>query len=313
LTDILYSIVIPVFKNEASLTELLSALERVDLALDHQLELVFVVDASPDRSFEILRDALKTVSFRSQLLLLSRNFGSFPAARAGLAAARGTYFMIMAADLQDPPDFAVTLLREVALGDCDVALGTRNSRNDTFFAKMNSRLFWFFYKKWIVRDLPHGGVDLFACNKVFRDQLLALKESNTSLVGLIFWVGFRRKFIPYDRLPRPYGESAWTFRKKTRYLADSVFSFTDLPIRLLTTLGLLGLAVSLTFGIFVSVARLSGFIPVPGYSATVLTILFFAGLNSFGLGLLGSYVWRTYENTKSRPESIVMRHEKFTN
>jgi hypothetical protein len=163
----------------------------------------------------------------------------------------------------------------------------------------------------VQRELPRGGIDVFGCNRSFRDQLLKLNESNSSLVGQLIWLGFRRKLIPYRREPRAAGKSAWTFRRKLNYLMDSAFAFSDLPIRMFIFLGGLGLLAAIGFGFAVLAARLAGYVDVPGYTATVITILFFSGLNLFGLGIIGSYVWRAYENTKSRPLAVVMREERF--
>jgi hypothetical protein len=159
--------------------------------------------------------------------------------------------------------------------------------------------------------MPSGGVDVFGCNLAFRDQLVKLGESGSTLVGLLFWLGFRRKLIPYQRRARQHGRSAWTLARKLRYLVDSVFAFSDLPVRLLVGLGGAGLLFSLFFGLIVFIARISGLIPVPGYAATVLVISFFAGLNSLGLGIIGSYVWRAFENTKRRPQAVVMSRTDF--
>ena len=167
------------------------------------------------------------------------------------------------------------------------------------------------YRRFVIPEIPKGGADVFGCTRAVRDQVLRLKEGNSSLIGLLFWVGFRRCLVPYERLPRREGKSAWTLGKKLTYLNDSVFSFSDLPIRLLTRAGLFGLAVSLFFSFGVLIWRLSGPTPVPGYAATVLVVTFFGALNLFGLGVIGSYVWRSFENTKGRPEYIVQAWEEF--
>jgi hypothetical protein len=157
--------------------------------------------------------------------------------------------------------------------------------------------------------MPEGGVDVFGCNLAFRQQLLALEESRSSLIALIFWLGFRRKLVAYDRQARQAGVSAWTLRKKVDYMLDSVFAFTDAPIRALTHLGLLGCALAVLLGLAVLVARLTGQIEVPGYTPTMLVVLFFGGLNLLGLGIVGTYAWRAYENTKGRPLAIVASQE----
>jgi glycosyltransferase involved in cell wall biosynthesis len=307
----MYSLVIPVYRNEGSIPELVDAVTELDGKLGGRLEVVFVVDGSPDRCAELLRERLPALGVEARLLVLSRNFGSFPAVRAGLAEAQGPYYATLAADLQEPPELVLSYFQALESGEVDVALGQREGRDDPLISRLSSSLFWFLYRRFVQREMPKGGVDSFGCNQAFRDRLLALEESNSTLVGLIFWLGFRRKLIPYRRHARRHGRSAWTLGKKTRYLLDSVFAFSDLPIRLLVLLGGLGLMLSVSLSLVVVLARFTGTIEVPGYAATVLVISFFAALNSFGLGILGSYVWRAFENTKGRPQVVVMDRSEF--
>jgi glycosyltransferase involved in cell wall biosynthesis len=305
-----YSVVVPVYRNEASIPRLLAALRELDTSLGGELEAVFVVDGSPDKSFELLKTALPGLNFSAQLLAHSRNFGSFAAIRSGLATARGDYFAVMAADLQEPPELLESFFRSLDSQECDVAVGKRSGRSDPLIARSFAKFFWKTYRRLIVPEMPDGGVDIFGCNRQFRDQLLLLEESRSSLIALVFWLGFRRKEFPYERRAREEGKSAWTFRKKVDYMMDSIFAFTDYPIRLLMNIGAVGSVVSVILALVVLIARLSGAIDVPGYAATVLVVLFFGALNLFGLGLVGSYAWRAYENTKRRPFAVIaMRME----
>lgn len=305
------SLIIPVYRNEESIPDLLTALGTLAGQLADPLEVVFVVDGSPDRSHAMLAQALPNMPFCSQLLLHSRNFGSFAAIRTGLEAARGTFFAVMAADLQEPPELAETFFTQLRGGNVDVVVGTRDSRADPLGSRLASTLFWWLYRKLINPEVPPGGVDVFGCNRAFRDHLLAMGESNSSLVGLMYWMGFRRGCVAYSRREREHGKSAWTFRRKLKYMLDSIFSFSDLPIRLLLLVGLCGIGVAALLGIVVLALRLGGGAMVPGYAATMITILFFGGLNAFGLGLIGAYVWRAFANTQGRPLAIVMNRHAF--
>lgn len=311
----MYSVIIPVYRNAEFIPELITEFTRVAEVIEGRFgmstEFVFVVDASPDNSYELLREALPKASFSSQLILHARNFGSFAAIRTGLQAGKGQYFGIIAADLQEPPDLLVQFLEALVTGSHDVVIGVRESRDDPKVSKFASNAFWNFYRRWIVKEIPEGGVDVFCVNLRIRDELIKLQESHSSLVGLLFWLGFRRHHITYSRRKRAYGKSAWTFAKKLNYLLDSIFAFTDLPIRLMTVLGLGGTLVALAIGIVVSLFRLIGDIEVPGYAATIVVIAFFGALNTLGLGLVGAYAWRAYENTKGRPLAIVQRFISF--
>jgi len=300
-----YSIVIPVYRNEESIPRLLDALTDISRSLDEQAEVVFVVDGSPDGSYALLNQAIDSLDFPAQLLAHSRNFGSYPAIRSGLQVARGQFLGVMAADLQEPPELMTAFLTALAADECDVAVGTRTGRNDPFFTRLSSGIFWRLYRRFVIRDMPTGGVDVFGCNRAFCDQLLQLEESRSSLIALIFWMGFRRKLVGYERQERQEGRSSWTLAKRIDYMMDSVFAFTDLPIRLVTRIGLIGSLGAAALGICVAAARLSGMIEVPGYAATMLVVLFLGALNLLALGLVGTYAWRTYENTKRRPTAIV--------
>ena len=227
------SLIIPIYRNEENLPRLLEALTNLDAQLNGDFEVVFSVDGSPDRCYELLREQLPRVAFRSTLLLLSRNFGSFSAITAGLEAARGDYFAALAADLQEPPELAVRFLEILLSGEADIVFGSREHRSDPFLTEVASSTFWSLFRRYIIKDMPRGGVDVFGCNAVVRDRILTFRESNTNLIALLFWIGFRRSYVGYERHARQEGKSAWTWRKKLRYSINSVFNFTDIPITLL--------------------------------------------------------------------------------
>lgn len=305
------SLIIPVYRNEGSIPELLAAVQGLHQQLAGALEVVFVIDGSPDRCHELLRTQLPATGLNATLVLLTRNFGAFAAVRAGLEHARGEHFAVMAADLQEPPELVLDFFTRLERGEGDIAFGVRESRSDPAVSRMFSAMFWRVYRSFVQRDVPVGGVDVFAINRAFLDRVTGFSEANSSLLALLFWMGGRRIFVPYARRERVHGKSAWTFRKKFTYLLDSVFAFTDAPIRLLLASGILGMALATALGIVVLLARLLGEVDVPGYTGTMLAVLFFGALNALGLGLVGNYAWRAYENTKHRPLSIPMMLDRF--
>jgi glycosyltransferase involved in cell wall biosynthesis len=307
-----YSVVVPVYKNEATLAALVERLEGLARELDGSLEVVFVVDGSPDGSVVLLRRLLSEERhFTSQLIALSRNFGSFSAVRAGLAVAEGDFIAMMAADLQEPVSLVRDFFRGLADGEHDIAVGMRAARDDPAGDMLPARIFWWLYRRLVQREIPPGGVDVFGCTRQVASQLVRLEESHTSLVGLLYWVGFRRLEVPYVRQPRLVGTSAWGFRRKVRYLLDSIFSFTDLPITAIIVLGALGVAVSSIWSAVVVAAWAAGKINVPGYTPLMLALFFVTSTILVALGLVGSYVWRTYENSKGRPSVVPMTHERY--
>lgn len=306
-----YSVVVPVYGNEATLPALIERLKIMSDGLDAPMEVVFVVDGSPDGSLLVLRKLLPMSGLPAQLVSHSRNFGSFAAIRTGFAVARGDYVAAMAADLQEPPELVEQFFEHLSSGEYDVAVGVRTGRDDPLTTTVLSKTFWSLYRRWVHRDIPAGGVDIFGCTKEVAARLVALDESHTSLVGLLYWLGFRRIGIPYQRSARSEGKSGWSFRRKLRYFLDSVFSFTDVPITVLTSIGVIGGVVTLLASAVLIVARLTGAIQQSGYTPIMLVVLLSTFTILFGLGVVGSYVWRTYENSKGRPDSVPMSHEVF--
>lgn len=305
--DVRRSLIIPVYRNEANIPALLDALRALAAEIAG-FEVVFVIDGSPDRSAAVLADGLANAPFAWQLAELSRNFGAFAAIRQGLALARGAYFAVMAADLQEPPELITRFFAELESGETDLVVGVRQERDDPALSAFSSRLFWALYRRLIMPAIPEGGVDVFACNQTFRKALLSLEERESFLIGQLFWIGFRRREISYQRRAREIGKSAWTLRRKFNYMLDGIFAFSSLPITLLLGVGVLGASVSIIASAIVFLSWLGGAIGAPGYAPIMLAIMFFGSLTTLGLGVIGGYVWRIAENGRRRPLSIVMTH-----
>ena len=307
------SLIIPVYKNEANLDRLLDELASLDRRLEKELEVIFVVDGSPDGSFQILEERLPKMLRCSQLATLSRNFGSFNAITAGMELGRGEYFAVLAADLQEPPDLIVQFYESLRSDSADIVFGYRTKRSDPWFTELSATLFWAIYRRFVVKEMPPGGVDVFGCTRRVRDRILSFPEANSSLMALLFWVGFRRRYIGYERQPRKEGRSTWTLPMKLRYSLDSIFNFTDLPVRLLLALGGLGTLTAVVLGAVIVTLRLTNGIPVAGYTALALMILFFGSLMTLGMGIVGQYVWLCLQNARRRPNYLIDSIRVFDN
>lgn len=304
-----YSIIVPIYRNADGVTALLEAVGTIGFC-DRELEVVFVVDGSPDNSFELLRAGLVECKFNWQLLELSKNFGSFTAIRQGFSCARGNYFAAMAADLQEPPELLLQFFEILRENRADVVVGVRAGRNDPALTSVTSRLFWRTYRLLIMKEMPIGGVDVFGCNRLFRDALLSLQEKNSFLIGQLFWIGFRRAELPYHRRARQTGKSSWTVWGRIDYMFDAIFSFSDLPIKVLMFIGLFASLLAIVVSASVAFAWSMGWIAVKGYTPIMLSIAFFGSLLTLGQGILGYYIWRIAEDTKQRPASFILRHLK---
>lgn len=312
MTDgIRYSVIVPVYGNRDSIPELIARLAALLGARKGGAEAVFVVDGSPDDSLEYLRTTLAETPLPAQLISLSRNFGSFSAIRAGLSYARGDYVGVMAADLQEPPEILEAFFDSLEAGECDIALGQRVGRADPLVSSLASKAYWGLYRRFVNGEIPRGGVDVFGCTAEIAARISTFGETHTSLIGLLYWIGYRRKLFPYSRQARRHGESGWTFGRKLRYLLDSIYAFTDLPILILQAIGLIGMVGSTLVGVFVFISWLLGNIREPGYTPLMIVLLASTSAILLGLGVVGSYVSRAYENSKGRPVTLVASHEFF--
>lgn len=301
------SLVIPVFRNEDSISDLFRDLEFLNENLQGELEVVFVVDGSPDASLREIQQKIDEISFAVQVIEHSRNFGAFAAIATGLRYARGGYIAVMAADRQEPIALISAFFEKLRTDEIEIVIGARKSRSDPALSQMSSKLFWWGYRKFVQPSLPRGGVDVFGCSARVAKLLADLPETNSSLVALLYWVGFERVEVYYDRKKREKGSSAWSVKSKLKYLGDSVYSFTKIPISLIIGVGLFGVLGSLALGTFVLLSWLAGTIQEPGYTTLVLVQLASTSAVLIAIGIVGTYVWRTFENSKMRPKSIVQK------
>lgn len=307
-----YSLIIPIFKSEMLIEDLLLNLTEIGRMMGDGFEVVFVVDGSPDDSHDILLRKAPQLEFNTQVINLSRNFGSFSAIRVGLEKSRGEYVAVATADLQEPNELIQEFFESLEEDQCDLVIGQRSLRSDGFFSDMASNTFWWFYRRFVVKEIPEGGVDVFGCNRQFIRSVLKLNEPDSSLIVQLFWVGYRRKVIRYERKKRTKGKSTWTLRKKIVYMLDSIFSFSDLPIFLILIAGVTGISFSLIVGAVVFTVWAMGGVNVPGYTPIMLSILFFGSASLFAQGLLGAYVWRTFNASRKRPLAIVSEEDVFS-
>ena len=301
------SIVVPVYKNEGSIEHLLNRISEISGAVTGSVEAVFVVDGSPDKSLDALRSSLPRGGFDARVLLLSRNFGAFSAIRAGLREARGEATVVMAADLQEPTSLILDMLGIVQRDEADVAVGVRRSRKDGVVSRTLSAVFWKVFNRVSSLELPRGGVDIFALSRSARETLNSFEESSTSLIGLIYWMGFRRQEVPYHRVERQVGKSSWSLQKRINYAKDSITAFSEFPLSVFLWSGVIGAVVSLAFAFIGAFQYIFTSDHQSQREITAIGLLFVASYLMAGLGIIGTYLWRLAENVRNRPDSITWK------
>jgi polyisoprenyl-phosphate glycosyltransferase len=299
------SVVVPVYFNEGSLPHLFRELQEVErqlLELGVGLELILVDDGSGDGSFgELIK--IKAVRPGTRLVKLSRNFGAVHASKTGLQFVTGDCFVVLAADLQDPPGLVVEMVRRWQAGSRFVTC-VRRKRSDPPLTTLFAKTYYRVLRTVVVPDYPDGGYDLALMDRVMLPHLQASgKNINPNVFA--FWLGFKPDVIPYERQKRQHGKSRWTFRKKVNYFLDTLLGFSIVPLRLISFTGLIVSFLSLAFVGFVVINGLLGRYDVPGFATLASIISFLLGLVICMLGVIGEYLWRIFDEVSHRPEAVI--------
>ena len=297
------SIIVPVYFNELNLPALMDRLLALSSDNTYEFEYIFIDDGSGDNSYAILQEFAAKDS-RIKVIKLSRNFGSFVASLAGIRNATGDCLTIISADLQDPPELILEMAKEWKSG-YKVVLAVRKGRKDSVIVELTSSFFYWVMKKFVMSNMPPGGFDFFLIDKKVAQIVSRCQEKNTSLAGLILWLGFDRKLIHYNRAKRDLGKSMWTFRKRFKYFIDSITAFSYLPLRVAS---ILGVAISIFGFLYIGYIFYLYFfimIPPPGWSTIMVVILFVSGIQLIILGVIGEYLWRNFDETRKRPVYVV--------
>ena len=296
--------VITAFLNEAD--NLPAWKQRVEGALaecGETFELVFVDDHSSDGSTDLVRNWSASNS-PCQYVRLSRNCGSHAAFSAGLEACRGDCAILLAADLQDPPETIPHLLQQWQQG-YNVVWAARSERlGESWSTKLFSSVYYRIMQKLALPEMPRQGADFVLLDRKVIDAYNAIPEKNTSFLAMILWLGFRQTTISYVKEARAAGKSKWTFARKIKLLVDSIVSFSFAPIRFASYLGMLVSLSAFAFSIDVFVNALFGK-PIEGYSSLMMIVLWLGGIQLLILGILGEYLWRAFDQVRGRPYYIV--------
>jgi glycosyltransferase involved in cell wall biosynthesis len=300
------AIVIPVFNEEAVLPELFARLDALFAAQPGcRWEAVMVDDGSRDRSAELIRAAAARDP-RFRLVELSRNFGFQSALSAGLArTGEADAAVTMDADLQDPPELIPELVAAWRAG-ADIVRATRRSRSETGLRRAGFDLFHSLYGKLTDDPIEPNTGTFGLLGRVAIEAFNGLPERHRFFPGLRAWIGFRTADVPYDRQERAAGQPQQSFRRLARYAMDGLFSFSYLPLRLLTYCGLFVAGMGFAVGIFFAVRRILGVeTAATGFTTLVTLVLFLGGVQLIGIGVLGEYLGRIYDEVKHRPQYIV--------
>jgi len=301
------SVIIPVYFNEGSLSATFAKIREqlVGNTLIADFEIIFIDDGSQDNSFEVLLEIKRTSDIPVRIIKFPRNFGQVPAMMAGYKHSRGRCVINISADLQDPPELISEMLAQHLTHNHDIVICTREDRDESWFRKSTSKLFYKLMRKLSFPTMPEGGFDYVLISERVKNSILSNEEVNPFWQGQILWTGHSTKFIPYKRLKREHGTSRWTFAKKLKYLLDGVLAYSYFPMRAMSLLGITVFFLGILYTIVITFDYFFGMVPFKGWAPIMILILTLSGIQMLMLGVIGEYLWRALDQVRKRPLYLI--------
>ncbi len=298
-----YSIVIPVYNEEELLEVLFTRLKTSLEDLDDSWEVILINDGSKDKSLTMLKEFHKRDS-RFKVLSFSRNFGHQTAITAGINFARGDAVIIMDADLQDPPEILGKFIDKWKEG-YEVVYAVRKKRKESAFKKLAYLSFYRLLRSVSDIDIPLDTGDFCIMDRKIVKILNRLPERNRFVRGIRSWSGYRQIGMEYERDKRLAGEPKYTMKKLFKLAFDGLISFSKLPLRIASVMGVAVSALSFLYGIGTFFQKVFTQTTVPGYATTIILITFLGGIQLITIGIIGEYLGRVYDEVKNRPLYIL--------
>jgi polyisoprenyl-phosphate glycosyltransferase len=304
LTRPTFSLVVPIYDEEAVIPLLLRRLDELLAALDAPAEVLFIDDGSRDCSPIVLRAKAKADP-RYRYVRLSRNFGHQVAITTGLDLARGEAAIVMDADLQDPPEVVLELVAKWREG-YEIVSAQRLSRDgESRFKRASADFFYRLLSRLASVDIPREVGDFRLIDRRALDAFLSLRERERFVRGMVAWVGFRQAVVPFHRPARAAGQTKYPLAKMLRLAVNALISFSEAPLRLALWTGMGVSVLAMVYGLYVVGLWFSDANLVPGWSSTIVVTAFLCGVNMLMTGIMGLYVGRIYSEVKGRPLYVI--------
>ena len=310
----LISVILSTYNEEGNIPLLYQRLCSVESEmLEYDFEFIFIDDCSKDMTPDILAELRKSDD-RVVIIRFARNCGAHAADAAGLHFCRGDLAIVMAADLQDPPEIIIPKTIEQWKKGYKVVWGVREKRKgESFFVLLFSRLYYFCMNLLSDIEQPPTGADTLLVDRIVIDEFNKSPEKNSSNLMLIAWLGFPQTSISYVKEARHAGQSKWTISKKIKLSLDSLISFSYIPIRGMSLLGIICAMLGGIYGMHIFINAFFNKIPVEGWCSTMIVILIIGGIQMIMMGMLGEYLWRTYDETRGRPRYVIEKNTLLDN
>ncbi|MEB3215067.1 MAG: glycosyltransferase family 2 protein, partial [Nostocales cyanobacterium 94392] len=301
MTQPIVSIVIPIYNEEENIPELYRRLKTVIQQLDHETELIFVDDGSRDNSLNLMRE-IQRGDYHFNYISLARNFGHQIAVTAGLNFVRARVVVVMDADLQDPPELILPMIEKWRQGYQVVYAQRLSRKKESVLKRFTAYAFYRILRRLADVNIPPDTGDFCLMDREVVDILNSMPERNRYIRGLRAWVGFRQTAITFERDPRFAGKVKYSFAKSWALAINGIISFSRVPLKLATYLGILSAGVALLMIFLVLYWRLfDSASPLIGYTLITIALFFLGSVQLFCIGILGEYIGRIYEEVKGRP------------
>lgn len=296
-----YSLIIPIYNEEETIPELYRRVSAVMDSLDDSVELILINDGSRDRSLNLMRE-LQERDARVCYISFARNFGHQAAVTAGLNFARGQVIVVLDADLQDPPELIPKMIESWQAGYHVVYAQRTKRKKESWFKRLTAYVFYRLLRQLADVDIPADTGDFCLMDRQVVEVLNSMPERNRYIRGLRAWIGFRQTAVKFERDPRFAGEVKYTFKKSLALAINSLVSFSKIPLRLSTYLGLFSALIALLMALLVLYWRLQQpESPVTGLATILIAVFFLGSVQLISVGILGEYIGRIYEEVKGRP------------
>ena len=298
------SIVTPCYFNENNLEDTYREIRRgvFEKNPEDEWEWVLVDDGSEDKTLEVALE-LQNRDDRIKIVKLSRNFGEFRAIVAGLSVAEGAAVAVISADLQDPPEMILEMVKNWKQGS-KVNLAVRREREEAAMKNWFADTYYQLIRKWVIPNYPERGFDFFVIDRSVARQLVEMQEKNSSIYLQLIWLGYKPTIIEYTRKEREKGVSMWTYSKRINLFIDTFVVFSHRPIRLLTGMGAAFGVSGVLFGIYVIIDKIVNHTPA-GWASVMLVLLLTASFQMIMMGVLGEYLWRNLDESRKRPLYVI--------
>lgn len=311
----LVTILVPAYNEQDVLTLLYDRLKIImDENLKYNFEVLLVNDGSKDNTLKIMQD-LRKVDNRICYLNLSRNYGKETAMIAGLDYSKGDCVIIIDADLQDPPELIPDMLKYWEEGYDDVYAKRKSRKGESFFKKFTSKMYYKTLQNVTNIEIQKDTGDFRLLDRRCVEALKSIRESQRYTKGLFSWIGYNKKEILFDRDPRAAGQTKWNYGRLINLSIDGLTSFTTAPLRWSALMGILISLAGFVYMLVIIFKTIFYGVDVPGYSSTMVVILFLGGIQLIFLGVIGEYLGRAFYETKGRPLYFIDRYndERETN